>query len=133
MSKLIRIEIYKLFKLKKNRGLLIILLILILAVNIYYDEMYKNYIYELEKETSISYNSAQIRVNKAKTELHRLDSEEEIIKLALEKEYGTLEKAETMRAVFEKEIERNMKESNYAKAVMVAEKEISKKTNENRR
>lgn len=124
MDRLIRAEIIKLLKARKNKILLLALVLLILMTNIYYRYKQNIYMDELEKETTISYNSAQMRINNVMTELARFDSEEETDKMILIRDYGSIEKAEAKRGLLEIELERNKKESSYVQSLMLLEKQL---------
>ena len=124
MNNLIKNEFIKVLKSKKNRFLLIALLILLVSVNLYYIGKHNNYMNELEKETTISYNSAQIRISKTISELASFESEEGINKIHLEKKYGSLEKAGENKELLEIEQRRNTKELSYVKAILLQEKQL---------
>lgn len=78
---------------------------------------------ELEKETTISKNSAQIRISKALTEISRFESEDEATKQLLQKEYGSLEKIEEAKELLEIEVQRNKKESSYVQIPFILQKQ----------
>ena len=118
MIGLIKNETKRIFKSRKNRIFLIVLILSILLVNIYYREKYKNFMEELEKETTISNDSAQVRIRKALVELSRFEKEE-IDEELLVKEYGSIEKAEKARELLEIEIQRNKQEATYSQIPLI--------------
>ena len=126
MIGLIKNETKRIFKSRKNRIFLIVLILSILLVNIYYREKYKNFMEELEKETTISNDSAQVRIRKALVELSRFEKEE-IDEELLVKEYGSIEKAEKARELLEIEIQRNKQEATYSQIPLILQKQLRPK------
>ena len=125
MGELIKSEIKKVFKSRKNKILLIALILSVLLVNIYYIGKHRSFVEELEKETTISKNSAQIRISKALTEISRFESEDEATKQLLQKEYGSLEKIEEAKELLEIEVQRNKKESSYVQIPFILQKQLN--------
>lgn len=124
MGELIKSEIKKVFKSRKNKILLIALILSVLLVNIYYIGKHRSFVEELEKETTMSKNSAQIRIRKALTEISRFESEDEATKQLLQKEYGSLEKIEEAKELLEIEVQRNKKESSYVQIPFILQKQL---------
>lgn len=124
MIELIKIEMKKLLKSRKNKILLLVLILFLISINIYYREKQRNYIKELEEELTIDYNSAQIRLNKVSSILFWFESEDESYKELLKRKYGSLEKSEENRVILQTEQDRNKRELSYANVLLQLQKQL---------
>ncbi|MCT4544580.1 MAG: ABC transporter permease [Vallitalea sp.] len=128
MGKLIKHEMTKIIKSKKNKILILIFILLIVVSNIFYNIKYNKYIDEIEENGKISYNSAQIRGNKIIGDIHRLTKiEDELDEMLLIKEYGSLEEAQKQIPIQEKKKERNDTESSLVNIILKKEKSLEKR------
>lgn len=124
--RLIKNEIKKIMKSRKNRILLLVLMLFLIAINIYYREKQSNYIEELEEELTVDYNSAQKRLDIATSILSWFDKMEgdESYKDLLINKYGSLEEAEKNRILLETEQNRNQKEISYISILLQLQKQF---------
>lgn len=124
MGRLIKNEMSKLLKSRKTRIFLLVLILLSVSVNIYYRWKQDNYLNEIEENLTISYNSAQMRINRIMVDLVRFESEDEFDKKMLIDQYGSIEAVEQQRELFLLEQKRNQKESTYVNILLTLHKQL---------